>query len=160
MNYAIIILFFIAVSFAVASAAPYVPTRKKDVERFLALAEIKAGENVYDLGCGGGRILSAAAGAGANAAGCEMSFFNYLFCKIFCREAKVYFGSCFKADLRNADVIYMFLMPKAVNRMGEILKKQLRPGSRVITYVWPIEGWKPVKVDEFPGRSKMYLYKI
>lgn len=130
------------------------------MDRFLALAEIKAGERVYDLGCGDGKILTAAAGRGADSRGFEISILNYLFCKIFRRNIKVMFKNFFNADFKDADLAYMFLSAYAHNKMGGILKKQLRPGAKIITYVWPIEGWEPARIDKIPGQPNLYLYVL
>lgn len=144
-----------------ASAAPFVPTKKKDVNRFLALAEIKPGDRVYDLGCGDGRILAAAAKFGAKAIGLELPILNFWFCKIFRRNnVEMRFKNFFNADFSDADVVYMFLSPSAHNKMGEMLAKQMKPGSRIITYVWPIESLTPIRADKIPSRPDLYLYEI
>ncbi len=139
-------------------AAPYVPTRKYDVERFLALAEIKTGDRVYDLGCGDGRISNAAAKRGAKAVGLEFSILNYLFCKIFRPRITTRFKNFFKADFSDADLVYMFLSKKTHNKMGEILRRRMKKGSRIITYVWSIDGFAATKIDKIPGRPNLYLY--
>jgi len=139
-------------------SAPYVPTRKYDILRFLALAEMKKGEKFYDLGCGDGRIPDAAAKQGAEAVGLEFSILNYLFCKLFRPCVKTRFQNFFKADFSGADLVYMFLSARAHNKMGEILRRQMKKGSRIITYVWPIEGLEAIKIDKVPGRPNLFLY--
>ncbi len=161
-------LSLVAFSFVIASAAPYVPTRKRDVERFLALAEIsaqggsalggKADYIFYDLGCGDGRIPDAAAKRGAKATGLEFSILNYLFCKIFRPRITTRFKNFFKADFSDADLVYMFLSQKAHNKMGEILARQMKPGARIITYVWPIDTRVATKIDQVPGQPNLFLY--
>jgi hypothetical protein len=54
----------------------------------------------------------------------------------------------------------MFLSQKAHNKMGKILQSQMKKGSRIITYVWPIEGMAPEKVDKVPGQPNLYLYYL
>ncbi len=160
MIYIFGLLSLIAFSFVIASAAPYVPTRKRDVERFLALAEIKSGEKFYDLGCGDGRIPDAVAKRGAKATGIEFSIFNYLFCKIFRPRITVRFRNFYKADFKDADVVYMFLSQKAHNKMGKILARQMKKGSRIITYVWPIKELTAIKIDKVPGQPDLFLYYL
>jgi SAM-dependent methyltransferase len=159
MEYILFFLALIMLSVALASAAPFVPTKKKDIGRFLALAEIKAGERVYDLGCGDGRILAAAASRGAKAIGLELSILNYWFCRIFRRDIEMRFKNFFTTDFSDADLVYMFLSPKAHNKIGGILKKQMKTGSRIITYVWPIAGMAPEKINKSPGRPDLYLFR-
>lgn len=161
----IYILFIIGLLFFSAGiggwlAAPYVPTRSRDIARFLELAEIKTNDVVYDPGCGDGKILVAAASRGADARGFEISILNYLFCKIFRRNIKVSFKNFFKADFRDADIVYMFLSPKAHKKMGEILRKQMKKGSRIIAYAWPIEGWEPEKINRAASQPDLFLYRI
>ena len=162
MPYLFLILSLLLIPSALAglSAAPYVPTRKRDVARFLKLAGIRKGQIVYDLGCGDGRLLVAAAKEGARAIGYEMSLLNYLFCIFFRRGIKVKLRDFFKGDFHDADVVYMFLMPKALDKIGKILTPQMKHGSRIISYVWPINGLTAEKVDQEPGRPNMYLYKM
>ncbi|MBU4421713.1 methionine biosynthesis protein MetW [Candidatus Parcubacteria bacterium] len=151
------ILLFLS-GFAGFLAAPYVPTRKKDVARFLELAQIKKGDIVYDLGCGDGRILKVAKKKGARAIGFELSVPNYLFCRL--RGIKMRFKNFFKADFKDADIVYMFLSKKAHNKMGKILQGQMKKGSKVICYVWPIEVLTPEKIDKLDGSPNMYLYRL
>ena len=59
----VFVLLVFLLTMVLANAAPWVPTRRRDMERILALAKIKPGEVFYDLGCGDGRLLVAAARA-------------------------------------------------------------------------------------------------
>ncbi|MBU1179440.1 methionine biosynthesis protein MetW [Patescibacteria group bacterium] len=139
-------------------AAPYVPTRKKDVARFLELAQIKKGDIVYDLGCGDGRILKSAKSRGARVIGYELSILNYLLCRF--RGLEMRFKNFFKSNFEDADIVYMFLSKKAHNKMGKVLQSQMKKGSRIICYVWPIDGLKPETIDKLPSRPNLYLYRI
>ena len=160
MAYVFLFILILMVPSAIAGflAAPYVPTRKREIGRFLKLAEIKKGDIVYDLGCGDGRLLAAAAKQGARAIGYELSFLNYLFCKLFRRSAEIRLRNFFRGDFHDADVIYMFLSQRAHNKMGKILAGRLKPGARVICYAWPIEGWEAAKIDRQINRLGMFLY--
>ena len=40
------------------------------------------------------------------------------------------------------------------------LKKEMKKGAKVITYVWPLDGWEPLKVDKKEDRVDLYLYEI
>jgi len=73
---------------------------------------------------------------------------------------KILYRDLWKYDLSDADVIYFFLMPSKMNRLRKKFEKELKPGARVISYVWPIEGWTPIKVDECEGWPKIFLYEI
>ncbi len=159
-------------SFAYASlrAAPWVPLRRQDVKRAVALIAVKPGMIVYDFGCGDGRILAAAAQQGAIARGYEISLFPYLLARFrqiarSVRSDKSAYGSMdvrlrdfWFCNLRDADVVFLFLMPKVLPKMRAKLEAELKAGSRVISYVWPIEGWTPSIVDESEGYPKLFVY--
>ena len=164
----IIFFAFLLLTFAYAGigGAPYVPTWKKDVDRFLKLADIKGGEKMYDLGCGDGRLICAAAKAGARVEGLELSLLPYLLSH-FRRlvqpgkeRIKISYKNLWKTNLRDADIVYFWLTKEATYKLKEKFEKELRPGTKVICYVWPIEAWVPVKVDSIEGRPKLYLYQI
>jgi len=173
-----ILIFVVAVTFAWAGhrGAPWVPTWGSDVSRFLKLANIKRGERVYDLGCGDGRLVAVSSKAGARAVGFEISLFPYFIAKIrgfFLKRDKrgrsspfvpwhytIKYKDFWGANLRDADVVYFFLMPKIYPKLKQKLEKELKKGTRVIAYVWPIEGWTPIKIDKLDKKSTIYLYQI
>jgi SAM-dependent methyltransferase len=164
----IIIGFAILLSFAYAGlqGAPFVPTRKKDVKRFLKIADIKAGQKMYDLGCGDGRLICAAANAGANAEGLEISILPFILSHIrrfFSKESgkiKISYKNVWNTNLCTADLIYVWLMPEALPKLKTKFEKELKKGTKIITYVWPIEGWTPIIQDEVKGYPNLFLYKI
>jgi len=160
-----LILFIFLGSFAYAGvlAAPWFPTWSRDIERFLKLAEIKAGQKFYDLGCGDGKLVFAAAGAGAEAIGFEISLLPYLLARsrsFYVINSKVKFKNFWKEGLSDADIVYLFLTPKVNPRVKEKLEHELKMGAKVIAYTWPIEGWQPTKIDTTPGQLPMYLYTM
>lgn len=147
-------------------AAPWAPTRKGDEERFLRLAAIKPGQKFYDLGCGDGRMLIAAAKAGAVATGYEVSLLMYFItwlkiffspyrknCKVLCRDF-------WRADLSQADIIYFFLMPNVYSKLKAKFKRELKPGTKIISYIWPIDGLTMLAEDKPKDRNQMYLHQI
>lgn len=164
----IIIVFAILLTFAYAGlrGAPWVPTRKKDVKRFLKLADIRPGQKMYDLGCGDGRLICAAAKAGATAQGFELALLPFIFANIrrlFQKDRnkiKISYRDVWYSDLSDADIVYFFLMPKVYPKLKEKFEKELKKGAKVIAYVWPIEGWEPFIKDEVKGYPNLFLYKI
>ncbi len=146
-------------------AAPWVPTFKSDTKRFLRLADIKPGQKVYDLGCGDGRLVVAAAKAGGQAVGFEISLLPYLAAKWriwrspFRKQCQIKLKDFWKADLNEADVVYFFLMPKVFTKMKAKLEKELKPGAKVVIYTWPMEGWVPLVADCPIGKTPIYVYQ-
>lgn len=172
--FGIIILILLAAAVIVTAgyagyrAAPWVPTWKTDVRRFLALAEPAPGKRFVDLGCGDGRLVFAAARAGAEATGYEISLLPYAIALVrrallpadVRRRAHIRYRDFWSADLRDADILYTFLMPEHKERLRKKFETELRPGTIVITYVWPLDGWTPVATDTEPGRLKLFKYRV
>jgi len=128
----------------------YVPSPMRVVRRMLELAEIQAGETVYDLGCGDGRILiSAARKYGARGVGIEIDRdrigearrralpFQDLI--VFRRQ------NVFKVDLRRANVVTLYLLPKLNQRLLPRLCK-LKRGVRVVSHSFELPGMAPDKI--------------
>ena len=161
----IIVLLILATGvYAGWQGAPWVPTWSTDIDRFLNLAKIKPGEIIYDLGCGDGRLVKAAASRGGQSIGLEISLLPYLIAKIRQVLAKdkftIKFENFWQPDLSAANVVYFFQMEKIYEKLGEKLKRELKPGARVIAYVWPIPGWEAKKIDKLAGQPNLYYYEI
>ena len=143
---ALAILIIIPTVIAMATGAPYVPTPMARVEKMLALAKIKKGEKVYDIGCGDGRMVYVAANEyGANAVGYELSPFVYLLARVrkfFWRSlAKIEFTDFRYRNLSDADVIVCYLLPDALARLQPKLETELKKGARVVSYAFAIGTW-------------------
>jgi SAM-dependent methyltransferase len=149
------------------SAAPWVPSWKKDVERAMGAAHIKPGETFVDLGCGDGRLVEAAASRGAHAIGYEVSLAPFIIAKI--RQWRFHgpgtmiirFSSFWSASLKSADVVYIFLLKDQYPRLQQKFLSELRPDARVITYVWPFDRWTPSsQAPSIDGRSPIFVYTM
>ncbi len=163
--YLIILIILLTASYAGLTAAPWLPTRKRDVPRLIAMAEIKPGDKVYDLGCGDGRLVFAAAAKGADAIGIEVSLLPYLVAKIRSLvqpRSKIIFGDLFRKDVSVADIVYIFLMEKSYERLKRKFLKELRPGTKVIVHCWKVKGWedKLIKSDKPEKELGIYVYQI
>jgi ribosomal protein L11 methylase PrmA len=166
--YLLIFLILATAVFGAISAAPYLPTKKKDVPRMIELAKIKNDDIVYDLGSGDGRLIFASAKAGAEQAiGIEVFALPYLFSWIksfFYSRTKILYGDFFNYNLSNADVVFIFLLNKSYKRLVEKFKQELKPGTRIVVGCWPIEEFKDklIKQDGSKDEKKLpiYLYKI
>ncbi len=154
-----------------AKLAPYYPTPDSIVMKMLALGELKAGEKMYDLGSGDGRIVIAAAQKfHAEAVGIEID-------KDLCRQsterirklglektAQIINGDILKQDYTSADLVTVYLLPNSNDKVQPLLERQLKKGARVVAHDFEFRGWTPVKVedieDDGEGRSHtLFLYK-
>lgn len=149
--------------------APYVTSPQRVVDRMLQLAEVKPTDTVYDLGCGDGRVLiTAAQRYNAKAVGIEIS--EKLVQEASARvdnlglqnKVKIVHGDVRAADFSPADVVVMYLFTKSNGELRPRLEKLLKPGTRVVSYSYPVPGWKPKLVDrtdEHDGHA-IYLYEM
>ncbi len=139
---------FATTAFASLFGAPYLPTDRERVDAMLALTGLKPGEKLYDLGSGDGRIVIAAAKAGANAVGWEISPYLWLYSNWQIRrqglagKAKIHLGSYWEEHFRDADVVTLFLFTTQMARMQQKLQNELRPGSRVISFAFTFPEWQ------------------
>lgn len=162
----VLLLTLIPIALAGISFAPWVPTWQVDVERSLRLAGLQPGETFYDLGCGNGKVVFAAANLGAHATGIEIAWPLYLWCqlsKVIRRQPLAQFrlGNLFKADLRQVDVVYVFGMPDNLkHKLAKKLLAELKPGSRVVSYAFRIPGLpNEMKDKPTPKQMSIYLYR-
>lgn len=145
------------------SAAPWVPCRADDVARIIAAANIKPGKKIYEIGCGDGRLLFAAAERGARAAGCEISLIPYLIAKIrlaFTRGPKphIEYKNLWNVPLGDYDLVIVFLTPRVMEKLKTKLIQELKPDAQVLCYVFSMPGWTPLLHEKPTGRFGIYLY--
>ncbi|MFH1171289.1 MAG: class I SAM-dependent methyltransferase [bacterium] len=148
-------------------AAPWLPTRAKDIRRLLDLAELKPGELLYDLGCGDGRVLMIAAKEyGARAVGFEISLLPYLAAKartIFHpsrRNIQIRFEDFYHTSLSQADVVFCFLTPSAMKRLKTKFVQELHPGARVASSTFSFDGLPgAVRVKPEEKTIAVHLYR-
>jgi SAM-dependent methyltransferase len=151
--------------------APYVTSPEHAVDKMLRMANLKSGETLYDLGCGDGRILIAAAGKyKVKAVGIEISERLARTAAEKVKRAglqdqvKVIHGSFMRTDLSGADVVTLYLATTANESLRPNLERYLRPNTRVVSYDYPIPGWKPIDTSDSQGRyganHTIYLYQV
>lgn len=138
---------------ALIHGAPFVPTPIDAVKKMVRLANIKANEKVYDLGCGDGRIVYLAnKNHQANAIGFELSPLVYALARIrkflWRSKANIVFGSFKRHNLKDANVIFCYLLPETLKHIQPKLDRELQKGTRIISYAFPIGTWKEVHKEE------------
>ena len=151
--------------------APYYPTPETIVDRMLKLGELKAGEVMFDLGSGDGRIvIDAARKYKARAIGVELddSLYQRSMERIkklgLTSLATIIHGDLLKQDYSSADLLTVYLLPVATEMVTPILEKQLKPGARIVAHDFQFAAWKPERVvdvdDDGAGRAhELYLYR-
>jgi len=154
---------------------PFVPTTDEAVQAMLTLADVKATDIVYDLGCGDGRIVIAAAKSfGARGVGIDINPVRIAEAKENAKKAavegKVRFeeNDLFEAKFGEATVVTLFLLPQVNLKLRPKLIEQLKPGTRVVSNTFDMGDWKPEKEFTVGGADdndaylsrKLYLWKI
>ncbi len=149
------------------SAAPFVQTPIEVARKMIELAEVQPSDVIYDLGCGDGRIIiTAAKEAGVRAVGVELRedlverAKNEIKRLSLEDKVSVMHANFFDVNLKEADVVTMYLTSSANERLRPKLEGELRPGVRVISHDFKMNNWKPVTVyNELLGHT-IYKYTI
>ena len=151
---------------AVAINPPFIATPDEVVAAMLRLAAVTSRDIVYDLGCGDGRIVIAAARQyRARGVGIDINPARIVEARANARkagvEALVSFeeNDLFSVDLRSATVVTLYLLADANLRLRPKLLRELKPGARVISHSFSMGDWKPDK-EETVGASRIYLWTI
>ncbi len=151
--------------------APYFPTPQVVVDKMLQFGGLKAGEKMFDLGSGDGRIvIMAAQKYKANATGVELneSLARQSVERIktlgLSATAHIIQGDLLKQDYSSADLITVYLLPVGNELVTPMLEKQLKKGARIVAHDFEFSAWKPVQSlaieDDGEGRSHhLYLYR-
>lgn len=148
---------------------PFVPTPMKVAEKMLELAKVDRNDVVYDLGSGDGRIVVMAAQEfGAQAVGVELDpkLFEESSARIrklgLQNKAHIIYGDMFEVNVHPATVVTLYLLPSVNDQIEPMLEKELRPGTRVVSHDFSMNGWNPAKTesvtDENGGHHTLYLY--
>ena len=145
--------FFLA---AVTPGNEYDPTPMPVVEAMLDLGAVQAGDVVYDLGCGDGRIVIAAARRGARGVCVDIDPKRIAQSRANARDAGVANRIRFRredlleTDLGDATVVMLFLSPEMNLALRPRLQK-LKPGTRIVTHWYDMGGWAPDKTIRIQG---------
>jgi SAM-dependent methyltransferase len=154
---------------------PYVPTTETAVGEMLKLAGVKKGDIVYDLGCGDGRIVIAAAkNYGARGVGIDINPERIAEAKENAKKAGVEHlvrfeeNDLFQANFHDATVVTLFLLSDVNLKLRPRLLEQLKPGTRVVSNTFDMGDWKadreatvggPEEEDTYLSR-RLFLWVI
>jgi SAM-dependent methyltransferase len=168
---------FVSLFLAFTSLAQDRPARPPDIyfasttqevaEQMLALARVTRDDVVYDLGSGDGRIVILAAQKyGARGVGVELDPALVEISRQVAREGEVadrvtfIEGDLFTADLSKATVITLYLSPGVNRELGPKLKRELRPGTRIVSHQFPIGGWMPAASVRAADGTELFLWRV
>ena len=161
------LIFFVGACLLIAqflslfTGAPFVPSSNARVERMLALAAIRPGMRVADLGSGDGRIVIAAAAAGAIAEGWEANPLLVWWSRLsiwrrgLSGRACIHHGSYRGQDFRAHDHLFLYVLVKEMARIEQWLPAAIGPKTQVIVHAFPFPTWTPGQKD-----GTLYRYQL
>lgn len=145
----------------------YEPTPLGVVETMLDMARVRKDDVVYDLGCGDGRIVVAAARRGASGIGIEIDprLVEWAEANVLAErvggQVKIRNQDLFLTDLAPASVIALYILPEMNRRLRPKLFRELKVGARVVANGFEVPGWKPDRVVDVPTRYlHAFLYTV
>lgn len=152
LGFVVYLLYYIV---AFLSGAPFVPSTKPVAARMIRLAQIKKGNIVYDLGSGDGKLLLLAEKYGAHATGYEINPLLVLWSNL--RGAHTRWRNFWHADINDADVVFIYLLPWKMDALANKLKRECKKGTRIISNSFIFPNWKILRQD--PARH-VYVFRI
>jgi len=146
---------------------PFVPTKQEVVEAMLDLARVTADDVVYDLGCGDGRIVvTAARKHGARGVGVDIDperiheANERAKSEGVTRRVQFVLGNLFDADIRDATVVTLYLLPEINLKLKPKLLRELKPGTRIVSHDFSMgQDWPPEKTVRI-GRDTIYFWTV
>jgi ubiquinone/menaquinone biosynthesis C-methylase UbiE len=142
---------------------PFVTSPEQVVEAMLKIADVKKGDVVYDLGCGDGRIVIAAAKKyGVRGVGIDHNPDLIADAKEAAKAAgveslvKFERNDLFDADIHEASVVMIYLLPNINLKLRPKLLKELKPGTRIVSHEFGIGDWKPEKMEMVDGARILF----
>ena len=152
------VIYLLYMCIAFISGAPFVPTNPASAHAMIRLANMKAGMRVYDLGSGDGKLLLLAARQGARAIGYEINPLLVLFSNLKTLGIAVtYWKNFWNADISDADVICVYLLPTRMEKLETKLKKECKKGTLIVSNSFIFPHWKILRQD---AANHIYVFRV
>jgi len=143
---------------------PPVPTRPERIRKALTLANLQPKETLYDLGAGDGRVLFIATrDFGAKAIGIEVGPIQCVLIWLravaggFGNQIQIRWENFYKANLHDADVVFVYTTSKEVMKLAAHLEKQMKKGARLVSISADFPEWEPSAFDEY---DLIFVYEM
>jgi tRNA A58 N-methylase Trm61 len=167
-----------AAQVAPKAEAPYIPTPTAIVDRMLTLAGVGEGDYVIDLGSGDGRLVITAVAKYKARGGQGFEIDPKLVKEANENAVKAGVGDSakfverdlFAADVSEATVVTLYLVPAMLGRVAQKLGKELKPGTRVVSHDYRLPSWEHVDGVQFDTdektaitgttRTVLFLYRV
>lgn len=143
---------------------PPVPSRRERIQKALQMANLQPNETLYDLGAGDGRVLLIAArDFGAKAVGLEIGPIQCALIWLraaasgFGNQIKVRWENYYKADLKDADVVFVYATSKELIKLAPHLESEMKKGSRLLSISADFGEWEPSALDD---HDLIFVYEM
>lgn len=154
-------IFYLTIAFI--TGAPFVPSNEYATKSMINFASLKPGMKIYDLGSGDGRLVIEAAKHGAYAVGFEINPFLVIWSNLRIllshqeKLAHVYWKNFWRANLTDADVVFVYLLPWRMETLSQLLDKQLKKNTIIISNSFIFPKWNVYKKDQ---KNHIYAFKV
>lgn len=156
--YVIFLIIILCFGFVLLYGAPYLPTHKRQINIALTLLDLKPDAVVYELGCGDGAVLKAIAQHGYRAIGYELNpllvVIAYIRTYRYRGQISIRWSNFWRADLSEADGVYVFLLDKFMKKLDTKLSQELKPNVKLASYTFKIPSKKIYKQSQ-----AIFVYK-
>lgn len=152
---------FLLFMYALFFGGPYAPVADNRILTMIKLLKVKKGEKLVDLGSGDGRIVIAFAKLGIESHGYEINPVLVAWSRYKIRRAGleklafIHFSDYWQQNFSKFSVVTLFTSPLVIGRVGRKAKRELKPGSRLVSNSFKLPGMKYVKEE-----NRVYLYKF
>ena len=163
----LLLLFLLALLWILVPAyhgLPSIPTKPDRIRKALRLVNLQPNEFLYDLGAGDGRVLLIAAKEfGAKAIGIEVGPVQcaLIWLRVvaggFGDRIKIRWGNYLKADLSEADAVFLYATSREAAKLASYLEKQMKSGSRLVSISADFPEWEPLAFDD---RDLIFVYEM
>lgn len=156
----LLLLIFVLLFYAMALGAPYAPVASHRIDTMVKLLRLKKGQKMVDLGSGDGRIVMAFARLGIESHGYEINPVLVLISRWKIRNAGltkyafIHFKDFWTTDLGKFDAVTLYGITHMMKRLGNKLKKDLKPGSKIASNYYSFPNLK-LKKEE--NKVKLYI---
>jgi len=149
--------------------SPFVPSNQENVDRMVKLANLRPTDTVMDLGSGDGRIVFTAVSSldGVKGIGVEINeelvekSIEAAHAQGLADRVRFVHQNAFDADLKQADVIFMWLFPELMRLLRPKILAEARPGTRVVAASWDMGNWWPADTaDDLPTGPTIRMWIV
>jgi cyclopropane fatty-acyl-phospholipid synthase-like methyltransferase len=157
-----VLAFVLMQGYIIWRGAPYLPSTDRRSRLMVDALALKPGQKAADLGSGNGLLLMEMARRGIEAHGYEINPYLVWLARWNIRRAGlrgkafVHWKDIWATDLGQFDGLTVYLLPHIMKKMAEKLRRELRPGAKVVVETWKLPHWRPTKIID----GYVFLYKV